>query len=339
MNSSSSLKLIFLFVCAFAFTNARANIFRVNNNLATDKTKNIFASLQEAHDASAGAGTDTLLIEGSTKEYAGFDCSKKLVIIGPGYFLTQNGGQASSLSATVQAINFNPGSDGSVIMGLLFSSASGAYHPNIYTNGIAIIRCNLPNGIVIAANITSLVILQNYIGANIAVSSGVITFSGVIVKNNIMNELDVTSSTGYPRIFATVEHNIINSYAIFTASICQSNILTYGSINITSNTIQNNLAASNTVAAIPTNLLYQNGQTFIGSTAANGSPDGQYKLPVNSPYAAAGYNGEQIGAFGGTEPYVISGIPPIPTIYQLQTDAIANKQDGLNVTIKARANQ
>ncbi len=342
MNNFTSIKLCCLAMLLFIFTGAGATILRVNNTLATDKTKNIFASLQEAHDAAAGTGTDTLLVEGSTTEYALLNCTKKLVIIGPGYFLLQNGGQANALSATVQSINFKAGSEGSTIIGLTFSTLNSSYAPYVYVNGIAILRCSMTNGIGIFGNITSLVILQNYMPGGIGLANSAISFSGVILKNNLIGSISISTTVSVPRIFATVEHNIFTSGVTLSTNTFQSNIITYqfAGVNITSNIIQYNLDATNkTVSISSTNQLVQSNQLFIGLTAANNSPDGQYQFVTNSAYNKAGLNGEQPGIFGGSEPYVLSGIPPIPTIYQLQSDAVANKQDGLNVTIKARANQ
>ena len=40
-------------------------------------------------------------------------------------------------------------------------------------------------------------------------------------------------------------------------------------------------------------------------------------LKPNSPAKGAGSGGTDIGMFGGVNPYVLSGIPSVPTFYQL----------------------
>lgn len=346
MKISTSLKLLFLAVLFFANKSLMATTLRINNNLTTDKTNRIYASLQEANDDIATKAGDTLLVDGSIKVYPDVNVTKKLVIIGTGYFLTQNIGQASPVSSTVQSIFFKSGSEGSVIVGLLFSSGFSGYSPHVSVNGISVVRCYLANGINIDASISGMVILQNYFeNYSIFVNFSGYSFSGIILKNNIFNyDLTIDRYTNIPRVFSIVEHNIFLRSVQVDATTFRSNIIASTTstlnININSPSIQNNITLGTQLSAYVTNQSYKdNTQLFVGLAAANNkSPDGQYKLIAGNAFATAGYNNEEPGIFGGTEPYVLSGIPTIPTIYELQADAVANKQDGLNVTIKARAN-
>ncbi len=348
MKISTSLKLLFLAVIFFTSKPLLATTLRINNNLTTDKTNRIYASLQEANDDIATKAGDTLLVDGSIKIHPDFNCTKKLIIIGPGYFLTQNVGQASTIPATLQYINFLSGSEGSVIIGLTFSSNNPNYSPHIYVNGISIIRCYLTNGLTIMSSISNMIIIQNYFlsmgSVGISVNNPNYSFSGIILKNNIFNgDLYISKSSSYIKtIFLNVEHNIFLGNVQIETSNFRSNIIasTTSTLDIVSPSIQNNITLGTQFSAYTSNQSYKdNTQLFVGLTAANNkSPDGQYKLIAGNAFATAGYNGEEPGIFGGTEPYVLSGIPTIPTIYELQADAVANKQDGLNVTIKARVN-
>ena len=348
MKISTSLKLLFLAVLFFTSMPLMATTLRINNNLTTDKTNRIYASLQEANDDVATKAGDTLLVDGSIKIHANFNCSKKLIIIGPGYLLTQNVGQASTVPATTQSINFLAGSEGSVIIGLTFSSYDPNYAPHVFVNSISIIRCYLTNGLYISASISNMIVIQNYFLSNgltaIRVSDINNSFSGITLKNNIFNgDLYIVRASSYIKaIFSNVEHNIFLGNIQIESSTFRSNIIasTTSTLDIISPSIQNNITLGTQLSAYATNQSYKdNTQLFVGLTAANNkSPDGQYKLIAGNAFATAGYNNEEPGIFGGTEPYVLSGIPTIPTIYELQADAVANKQDGLNVTIKARAN-
>ncbi|MEQ1587304.1 MAG: hypothetical protein ABL895_15550, partial [Cyclobacteriaceae bacterium] len=104
-------------------------IWIVDNNVGS--TAKDFTSLMEAHDgASAG---DTLYLIGSPNNYKSYNndvtniITKRLVIIGPGYFLNENPNTqvspTTSYFTTVlfcnEEIEFAPGSEGSIMMGLV----------------------------------------------------------------------------------------------------------------------------------------------------------------------------------------------------------------------------
>ncbi|GAB4372155.1 MAG: hypothetical protein Kow0042_15340 [Calditrichia bacterium] len=68
------------------------------------------------------------------------------------------------------------------------------------------------------------------------------------------------------------------------------------------------------------------------------STDGDWQLRSGSPAIGAGLNGEDCGMFGGTTPYILSGIPAIPTIYFFVAPSSASGTQGLQVQIKAKSN-
>jgi hypothetical protein len=69
-----------------------------------------------------------------------------------------------------------------------------------------------------------------------------------------------------------------------------------------------------------------------------GSTDGKWQIKAGSVYKNAGSDGTDPGPFGGSNPYVLSGVPPIPVIYEISTTGYGSQADGLPVTIKVRAN-
>jgi hypothetical protein len=71
---------------------------------------------------------------------------------------------------------------------------------------------------------------------------------------------------------------------------------------------------------------------FVGGTA---STDGAFQLRTGSPAIGAGESGVDVGAFGGTTPYRIAGIPNVPTIYQYSQSVSGNT---LNATISTKSN-
>ena len=62
--------------------------------------------------------------------------------------------------------------------------------------------------------------------------------------------------------------------------------------------------------------------------------DNDFVLLEDSPLMTMGSDGGQVGAFGGSDPYVLSGIPNIPVIRSLIVPSSANKHEGLNVRVK-----
>jgi hypothetical protein len=64
------------------------------------------------------------------------------------------------------------------------------------------------------------------------------------------------------------------------------------------------------------------------------STDGKWELRAGSPALVAGSAGVDCGAFGGPVPYILSGIPDLPHIYEADVPATATTDSGLPVTIK-----
>ena len=80
---------------------------------------------------------------------------------------------------------------------------------------------------------------------------------------------------------------------------------------------------------------------FVGA-GENISPDGQWKLKAGSPAIGAAYGSTaekpiDIGIFGNYTPYVLSGLPPIPTIYFIENEPIGSDTDPVSVTIKVKS--
>lgn len=73
---------------------------------------------------------------------------------------------------------------------------------------------------------------------------------------------------------------------------------------------------------------------FVGS----GSTDGKWQLSTGSEAKGAGEGGTDCGMFGGTDPYILSGInQSLPRIYYLSSSGQGTATSGLQVHIKAKA--
>jgi hypothetical protein len=337
-----SIRLLLTSISIIFFLDSFSNTFRVNNTLTTDPAQKIFKTLKEAHDASVVAPGDTLLIEGTSATHADLIMTKPLVLIGTGYFLTGNPQtQYSVAQSIVSKITIKPEASGTVLIGLTFSDDFTSNAPIIEANNVIIMRCFIPNTLYFTGDVNNVQIIQNFFlngGIDNYYTSD--KFTNIVLRNNFITyPLNISSNTSTPRLFSTVENNIFMSSVVLTTTTFRSNIITNnsGTVSISSSLIQNNLVSQSQLPASNGNQTYDATQLFVGATGNSG--DGQYKLKPTSPYLTAGYNNTQPGIYGGTMPYVLSGIPPIPTIYELAADGFGSKQSGLQVTIKAKANQ
>ncbi|MCX7836023.1 MAG: hypothetical protein N2450_08160 [bacterium] len=68
----------------------------------------------------------------------------------------------------------------------------------------------------------------------------------------------------------------------------------------------------------------------------NNSFDRYFLLAPNSPAIGSGQGGVDMGVFGGPYPYVLSGIPNLPTITYLQAPTSGSTVNGLPITIRVR---
>jgi hypothetical protein len=334
------MKTIFLIILVLLFfgeiSNSQ-NLIRVNNNPGINAD---YTNLQDAND-NANDG-DTIYLEGSTAEYAGANLSKKLTIIGPGYFLSENDStQANGLEAKLNGeIRFNAGSEGSVITG----STIDSYYLYISVDNISIARCNVYR-IYINGDVDNILILQNYVDfIETSNNNGKITNS--VISNNIVNYQIKFGSTSGPL-------QITNNVVFYTSSVYQpidvynssitNNIIchpNYSIIENTGNTITNNILAVDGTNAGGNQYNVPMANVFVDYNSTQGySTDGKWQLKNGSPALGAGVNGIDCGVFGGVKPYVLSGLPNLPHIYEATIPATANSGDGLSVTIKVKSGQ
>ena len=312
-----------------------AKILRVNNQLPTNAPL-IFNTLQEAHNVAAAG--DTLMVEGSPSAYANVIISKRLVIIGTGYFLDENLPTSSSqLLSLVKTIEFANGSAESILIGVVFDNALSSNRPIIKVNNILITRCFITNAISIQSPINGAIITQNYFSAiAISVPFSNVNFSNIVFKNNIVNGR-FEPGQGINLVFSDVSNNVFLDRIEISTDTFRSNIIATNSTNISilSNNVTNNLTLGNQLTGNG-NQLYNANQLFVGSVG--NSTDGQYQIKADSPYLTAGHLGTQPGIFGGSTPYVLSGLPPIPSIYELVVDPFGSQNNGLNIKLKAKTN-
>ena len=74
---------------------------------------------------------------------------------------------------------------------------------------------------------------------------------------------------------------------------------------------------------------------FLG--ALSNSTDGKWQLKEGSPALSAGEGGVDCGAYGGPQPYQLSGLPAGPVIYELNVSSYSTEDNKLPVTIKVKS--
>ncbi|MGE0086198.1 MAG: hypothetical protein AB7S75_17460 [Desulfococcaceae bacterium] len=151
---------------------------------------------------------DTLYVSGSPVHYGSLTVSKRLNIIGPGYFLEENPNtQVGFLPAKVTSPTFKPGAEESVISGMMidqgmYVQCDGVVIKNNYVHTQGNVNWGSNKDFIIKAN--NVIVSQNFItsssdycwplyldGYNIVVSNnyiyrlGTATSGSSIIANNV----------------------------------------------------------------------------------------------------------------------------------------------------------
>ncbi len=326
LNALFTISLAYIFI-----VNSNATVWTVDSNPGNHAAN--FTDVQAAHDAAADG--DTIYISGYSGYYANVTITKRLYIFGPGYFLNENDStQANVYAATLSIVRFDPGSENSEITGCRLAA-------HIYTDSITIKRNYLYRdpyyAIYLEDNASYVTIKQNYINSNY----DAIRLNGIHNNINLSNNFITSGSLG---------NWCINGSTVCTNIIVENNIL-YGSVTLYNSAISNNIYrdgsftgnASNTIvnnicSSTQFDTTGNNQQNVVMSTVFvdSGSTDGQWQIDPIGPAAAAGTFGTDIGMFGGNNPYILSGIPEIPTIYYFYGPSNAAQTLQIRAKIKSR---
>lgn len=342
MNTRFYLSLTFLLACA---TLAQATVIRVNNREPSVPEENTYDNLEDAYNKALGG--DTLYIEGSPDGYGSLTLNKPLTIIGTGYFLTDNpSAPALKQRSSVRRLTFNSGSEGSRVEGVSFVVYQSRV--SVYANNIKVVSCYF--GVIdpIDVNKTNrepvknLSITKCYFSADTFSSwyqvdppidfyfANNIVLGAFVLKNNI---------TG------TIIHNVFagDVFKVGTTSPLEihNNILLGDDpeeviLPPLGTNISHNIAALQQFGSENNNQInVGENQIFINTDDAT---DARWQIKADGVAAGTGRDGSDIGAFGGPDPYRLSGLPSIPRITDLSTDGIVNENGQLQIKIQVSAN-
>jgi len=327
-------KLFLMATAVCIMNNAEARIWRVNNTAGINAN---FAQISDAATNSAVLPGDTLYVEGSATGYSNFELKKRLVIIGPGYFLSGTasnpGLQYNVNTAYINTLYLDSLASGSVIMGM-----TGSFYIAGSTDNITLTRNNITlnayNGQSAGQMISNIKANKNYLSTNIAFA-----LENAEITNNIISGACILSSLNNKNIL--FRNNVIAlGNTNISGAYISNNIFGTSSATFTNSTIRYNISSR---SFLPTGDNNQNNVALNTIFVSTGSSDGYYRLLANSPAIAAG---EPIGgvtpdcgAFGTADPYHLSGIPPIPSIYELNVPAsVPATATSITVTISTRSN-
>ncbi len=326
--------------CCFVFhagSSFAATIIVDNNpNHAADHR-----TLQAAVDA-ATAG-DTILIGPSFtgNSYGEATIKKKLFIYGTGYLLEENnykGGvsQVGNILFRGDFIGSSP--NGSIISGVEANSIDiSVQDDEAYVIENIEIKRNKTGGVYLSSSdqnlrIKDIVISSNIINGKIGIGNAI-----AIINNNIVKTND-TAGTGF-NCYSGEILMFNNSFIYAKASFDSSGFFNGTCSGEVYNNIFNGYEKG---TSIPVNIHdnYNGTYTVLQQQVYTwtGSEDSQFQLRANSLAKGACLNGTDCGAFAGTTPYILSGLPPRPRITNLELPASVLKTDAtMQVTVSAES--
>lgn len=319
-------KTIFLLSLMVISMAVQARIWRVNNmpGVTADAT-----TAQQAHDLASNG--DIIHLEASPTTYGTVYSNKQLTWLSLGVYLPENpGNQASAIPGIIGSMYFQAGSEGSIAM--VYSNG----YAYVYTNNVTITRSWF-NGIHNQASaITGFVITQNFVYFDISLGNAV----NAIVSNNIVGYAVSNGTSGT----SVVSNNVFGTYSAVTGtlynSVFQNNILKSNLYNFYNSVASYNWTSSpgglppgnnNEFNVNLSNVFENDGLTHQGRV------DKDYRLKAGSPALGAGSGGVDIGAFGGSSPFVLALQPNIPAITAMSTPS-SSSSNTIQVTFSAKSN-
>lgn len=330
-------KTVFTFIAFLVCFSSFATIRRVNNNPGIITVTNlVYASLDLAiGDASNG---DTLYIEPSTTSYPlTGPLVKRIVFIGDGYQKGTNANLISPLSFSLNesiisgSFSINTGAANSVFLGLRLNGDITVNTPNILFK-----RCSFTptgSGGNLVLNSSSNIVEQCYFSLN-GGGHGDINGngSGNIFKNCIIQ--DVMFSQINPLVdqcFLGGVNSIVNG--TFTNCIVGTN-----SYNVGTNSTFSFSIKIGSVFGTPGSNNIENAVLADIFESSNPTLDKDYRLKVGSPAIGTGTTGQNIGPFGGTDPYRLSGQAGIPIVRNFFLSTTGSTASGLSGSITIQSN-
>jgi hypothetical protein len=286
-----------------------------------------YTSVQAAQSDPLVLPGDTLYLEPGGAVQSSFTWTKRLVIIGNGYYLAANPQtQANTGTSRFSYITIQSGASGSVLTGCDVGNTL-TFSDNVFN--IFIKRNKLSDISFSGLTGSNIFLLQNFLVS--ITSMGSTSWTNVSVENNIINQMTLQNGLN-----GTFLNNIFTNMVYAYNCTFANNIQTAGTFTPTGCTTYNNIGSSTQYGTSNGNMsnVNMNNVFVCFSSCTTYSDDGRYQLKSGSVAAGAGAGGIDCGIFAGNYPYVLSGMPGVPAIYYLQ---VLPQGDLLNVSVKVKS--
>lgn len=319
-----------------------SNIYSATHTVDIDNPDSAdFGDLDSAiSEASPG---DTLLLAGSSNSYGNASLDKELHLIGPGWNIKENFPDASpAQGAQIDLITFkNDSASGSSFTSLQITALALSNVSDIMIQRVRP-RGDSPTATttVSMSNVANIYLRQNYR----------LSISGYATNPNIDNLKVLNNILAHrTRIHATnaqIEHNLIldGPFDIAGATL-RYNILFPGSdasVDLSDSLAEYNVSNQSS-STDPLGKGFWAGDNNVNDAEAAtlfveaGTFDSQYKLAPKSDASNINKTGIDAGPFGGSRPYVLSGMPSVPVIFQIEAPATAEAGELISISFKATA--
>jgi hypothetical protein len=233
---------------------------------------------------------------------------------------------------------------GNISIGFPSGASSTLDSINISQNYIA--SANSSQNFTSVAN-SSIAVLPSTNATNLIISNNVFynllfysaSATGTII-NNVFHQIFFAYLSGTPQSTLSFFNNIIQSSSppAFTlsnnVSFFSYNNIYQGPSNSPPDANGNFSVADFTTIFVGWNNLFQTLSTGGFTPFVYQLADSNFVLKLSSPAIGAGLKGVDCGAFGGGMPYILSGMPPIPSIYTLSAPtSVTSDVNTMKVTI------
>jgi len=296
-----------------------------------------YSTLQEAHDNANN--DDIIYLSPSPIRYEGIIMTKRLSIYGVGFDLKNSPNHSPYLILTAAIggiLTFDKGSDGTTIDGV-----EGNFKVNIKASNISIRRSRLDNVTINKSNLSGITLINNYLSD----IDNNYSYSEIYLLNNIIEYGDnqyytVSISKSYNCI--VILNNIILSANRQFAFASNSNVflcnnIIYCKSGSSTNCRHGNFEYNLFVNTSCNNTSNTNIKVDNIDDVFQDFENKNYHLKDNSVAIGSGRNGEDMGIYGGDNPFEDFGFPNLPTILSIDSSFVSSK-NGLNVVIKAKSN-
>lgn len=307
-------KILLVVVAAvIPFFMTEAKTLRVNNIPGSGAQ---YTNFKDAQDAASDG--DIIIFDGSNTNYGKIEVVKKLTIQGPGYFLQENNASSENFSeACFEAITVNAA--GAKLIGIVVTGHEDG-GITLKANNIVVTRCKISIITLKKDNsfsdeaISNCIIHQNYITIRIQSDTYSAHATNMQITNNII----------YAYTFMGMDYSTISRNTFLRASYSYMNHNVYeyntGSILVNGSDHEKNIISEN-----------------ISHTYNSTQNDKLIKEEEASIMPTPGVFTH--GAFSGTDPYVLGGLPTGPRIQDIEMPETVVQGENLNVSVKIAVTQ